>query len=236
MQKLREDVFQANSCLVENGLVILTWGNASGIDREKGVVVIKPSGVSYDDMRPGDLVALDLEGNIVEGRLRPSSDTPTHLELYRAWPEIGGVVHTHSTFATSFSQACLSIPCYGTTHADFCPGDIPCIRSLIESEVEEDYETNTGKAIVEAFAASGIKPLEYPGAVLFHHGPFAWGKEALDAAQNALILENIAKMAYLSRRIDPDVKPIPKYVIQKHYQRKHGPNAYYGQKNAQSGG
>ena len=236
LQKLREEVFQANSYLVENDLVILTWGNASGIDRERGVVLIKPSGVSYDDMRPGDLVAVDLDGNQAGGTLRPSSDTPTHLALYRAWPEIGGVVHTHSTFATSFSQACRSIPCYGTTHADFCPGGIPCIRPLAKGEVEEDYETNTGKAIAEAFAASGIKPLEYPGAVLSHHGPFAWGKNAIDAARNALVLENVAKMAYLSRKINPDVKPIPEYITQKHYQRKHGPKAYYGQKGAWNGG
>ncbi len=230
LQKLREEVYHANMQLVEDDLVVLTWGNASGIDREKGVVLIKPSGVSYEEMRPGDLVALDLDGKVLDGALRPSSDTPTHLALYRAWPEIGGVVHTHSTFATSFSQACRPVPCYGTTHADFCPGDIPCVRALTREEVEEDYETNTGKAIIEDYAKAGLKPLEYPGALLSHHGPFAWGKTACAAAANALILENVAKMACLSRNINPAMQPQPEYITQKHYLRKHGPGAYYGQK------
>ncbi len=230
LQKLRVEVFKANIELVENGLVVLTWGNASGIDRGKGVVLIKPSGVSYDDMLPGDLVALDLDGNVLEGKLRPSSDTPTHLALYRAWPEIGGVVHTHSTFATAYAQACSSVPCYGTTHADFCASDIPCIRALTEEEVEEAYEANTGKAIIEDYARAGLKPLEYPGALLSHHGPFSWGKTAGAAAANALIMESVAKMAYLSRNIAPGLRPEPEYITRKHYLRKHGPGAYYGQK------
>ncbi len=229
LQNLREEVFRANLELVENGLVVMTWGNASGIDREKGVVLIKPSGVSYDDMRPADLVALDLDGNILEGTLRPSSDTPTHLALYRAWPEIGGVVHTHSTFATAFAQACRSIPCYGTTHADFCADDIPCIRALTEEEVVEAYEANTGKAIIEGYADAGLKPLEFPGALLSHHGPFSWGKTAMDAASNALIMESVAKMAQLSLSIAPGLQPVPEYITRKHYLRKHGPGAYYGQ-------
>lgn len=227
---LREEVFHANKLLVDYGLVVLTWGNASAVDREKGLVVIKPSGVSYADMRPESMVVVDLDGKTVEGKLRPSSDLPTHLALYRAWPEIGGVVHTHSTYGTAFAQAARSIPCHGTTHADFCPGDIPCIRALTRQEVEEAYEANTGKAVVEYYAAKGLKPNEYPGAILAHHGPFTWGKSAAAAADNALILENVALMALLTHEINPAAPPIPDYLLRKHYLRKHGPNAYYGQK------
>ena len=229
-EKLREDVFAANMALVENGLVVLTWGNASGIDREKGVIAIKPSGVSYAEMKPADLVLLDLDGKIVEGNMRPSSDTPTHLVLYRAWPEIGGVVHTHSAHATAFAQAGRPIPCFGTTHADFCPGDIPCIRALTRKEVESDYEGNTGLSIVEQYRRDALKPLEFPGAVLTHHGPFSWGKNAAAAAENALIMESVASMAILTRAINPDAVAIPPHILDKHYQRKHGANAYYGQK------
>ncbi len=228
-EKLRREVFDANLDLVENGLVVLTWGNASGIDREKGVIAIKPSGVSYAEMKPEDLVLLDLDGNIVEGTMRPSSDTPTHLVLYRAWPEIGGVVHTHSLHATAFAQAGKPIPCFGTTHADFCPGDIPCIRALTKEEVETDYEGNTGKSIVEHYAKNGLKPLEFPAAALTHHGPFSWGKNAAKAAENALIMESAASMAILTRTINPGAEAIPQYILDKHYLRKHGPNAYYGQ-------
>lgn len=230
LRDLREEVFHANLDLVESGLVVLTWGNASGIDRKEGLVVIKPSGVSYASMRPDDLVIVDLDGVKVEGELRASSDLATHLELYRAWPGIGGVVHTHSKFGTAFAQAGSAIPCYGTTHADFCPGDIPCIRALTEREVEDGYEDNTGKSIIEHYAKNNLKPEEYPGAVLTHHGPFTWGKNAGKAAENAVVLESVAEMALLTRDINPSVRPIPHHILNKHYMRKHGPNAYYGQK------
>lgn len=230
LQDLREEVYQANMTLVESGLVVLTWGNASGINRKKGIIVIKPSGVSYAKLRPKDLVVVDLKGKTVEGKLRPSSDLATHIELYKAWPEIGGVVHTHSFFGTSFAQAGKPIPCFGTTHADFCPGDIPCVRALTKKEVESAYEDNTGKSIVEHYEKNNLNPLEYPGAVLSHHGPFTWGKNAAAAAENALILESVAHMAVLTGRINPECKECPDYIIQKHYMRKHGPNAYYGQK------
>ena len=230
LRKLRADVFRANSMLVENGLVVLAWGNASGIDRAKGLVAIKPSGVAYSEMRPDNLVVVDLEGRIIEGSLRPSSDLPTHLALYNAWPEIGGVVHTHSTYGTVFSQACRPVPCYGTTHADFCPGDVPCVRALTQVEVEEAYEAKTGAAIVEHYKTHNLNPMEYPGTVVSHHGPFTWGKNAAAAADNALILENVAKMALLTRQANSAVGPMPHYIIDKHYSRKHGPNAYYGQK------
>lgn len=230
LQDLREEVYQANMALVESGLVVLTWGNASGINRKKGLIVIKPSGVSYARLRPKDLVIVDLEGKTVEGKLRASSDLATHIELYKAWPDIGGVVHTHSFYGTAFAQAARPIPCMGTTHADFCPGDIPCIRALTKSEVETEYEDNTGKSIVEHYAKNKLQPLEYPGAVLSHHGPFSWGKSAAAAAENALILESVAYLATLTWQLNPDAKVSPQYIIQKHYMRKHGPNAYYGQK------
>ena len=229
LAELREQVFEANRKLVDKGLVVLTWGNASGIDREKGLVVIKPSGLPYAEMRPENLTVVDLNGKVVEGDYRPSSDTPTHLELYRAWPDMGGIVHTHSLYATSFAQAGCSIPCLGTTHADFCPGDIPCIRALTADEVEVDYEGNTGRSVIDHYRVNNLKPLEYPGAVLTHHGPFTWGKNAAAAAENAIILENVAAMATVSRQLNPAVSSIPGYIIQKHYLRKHGPNAYYGQ-------
>ncbi|MDR0361697.1 MAG: L-ribulose-5-phosphate 4-epimerase AraD [Planctomycetota bacterium] len=228
MKELRDEVYEANVRLVEDKLVVLTWGNASGIDRDKGIFLIKPSGVPYAKLRPEHLVAVDLEAKVVEGTMNPSSDTPTHVELYKAWPEIGGVVHTHSTYATSFAQACLPIPCQGTTHADFCPGDVPCVRALTKDEVEEGYEKNTGLAIIEDFAKR--PPMECPGAILSHHGPFTWGKNALKAAENAVILENVALMALLTRQINPAIGPIPAHILNKHYMRKHGPDAYYGQK------
>lgn len=230
LRELREEVFKANLDLVDSGLVVLTWGNASGIDRKEGLVVIKPSGVSYDTMRPDDLVIVDLDGKQVEGSLRASSDLPTHLELYKAWPGIGGVVHTHSKFGTAFAQAGSAIPCYGTTHADYCPGDIPCIPALTKQEVDDGYEPNTGKSIIKYYAEKALKPEEYPGAVLTHHGPFTWGKNAAKAAENAIILESVAEMALLTRSINPSVTPIPRHILNKHYMRKHGPDAYYGQK------
>ncbi|MCC8181115.1 MAG: L-ribulose-5-phosphate 4-epimerase AraD [Planctomycetes bacterium] len=230
LDELRMEVFIANKKLVEYGLVVLTWGNASAIDREKGLVVIKPSGVSYDVMKPEHMVVVDLDGKVVEGDLRPSSDMPTHIALYNAWSEVGGVVHTHSTNATAFAQACVPIPCQGTTHADFCPGDVPCVRPLLEWEVANEYEANTGVAIIQHFRQQNLKPVEYPGALLSYHGPFTWGKNALVAADNALILENLALMSRLTRWINAGVQPIPEYIVQKHYSRKHGPNAYYGQK------
>lgn len=229
LDALRDEVFNANIDLVDSGLVVLTWGNASGIDRKNGLVVIKPSGVPYADMRPADLVIVDLDGNKVEGDLRPSSDLPTHLELYKAWPDIGGVVHTHSKFGTAFAQACLPVPILGTTHADFCPGPIPCVRALTQAEVEEGYEKNTGAAVIGHYRDNSLSPLEYPGAVLSHHGPFTWGKNALKAAENAIILESVAEMALLTGQLNPSVT-FPGHIIDKHYQRKHGPNAYYGQK------
>ncbi len=230
LSDLREEVFKANLDLVESGLVVLTWGNASGIDREKGLIVIKPSGVSYETMRPADLVIVDLDGKQVEGDLRASSDLATHLEIYRAWPGVGGVVHTHSKFGVAFAQAGASIPCYGTTHADYCPGDIPCIPALTKQEVDEGYEVNTGKSILRYYAEKNLKPEEYPGAVLTHHGPFTWGKNAAKAAENAIILESVAEMALFTRQINPGVQEIPHHILNKHYMRKHGPNAYYGQK------
>ena len=231
LQELREEVFKANLALVESGLVVLTWGNASGIDRARGLVAIKPSGVAYASLRPEHLVIVDLDGKTVEGEFRPSSDMPTHIALYRAWPAIGGIVHTHSSRATAFAQAGLSIPCLGTTHADYCPGDIPCVRALTPAEVAEDYEANTGKAVIEHFAIAGLAPLDYPGAILKHHGPFAWGKTSSAAAESALILESVAEMALLTHQLNPAARPIPAHIIEKHHLRKHGPNAYYGQKS-----
>ncbi|MDR1612903.1 MAG: L-ribulose-5-phosphate 4-epimerase AraD [Planctomycetota bacterium] len=234
MKDLRDEVFEANLRLVDEHLVILAWGNASGIDRDQGVFLIKPSGVSYAELEPGRLVAVDLDGKVAEGTLNPSSDTATHLELYKAWPEIGGIVHTHSTYAASFAQACRPIPCYGTTHCDFCPGDIPCVRALTKEEVEEAYEKNTGTAIIEDYKNNNRSPVEYPGVILSRHGPFTWGKNAHKAVENAVILERLAQMALLTRRINPEIGPIPEHILNKHHMRKHGPNAYYGQKCANS--
>ncbi|HAB60205.1 MAG TPA: L-ribulose-5-phosphate 4-epimerase, partial [Lachnospiraceae bacterium] len=204
------------------------WGNVSEIDREKGVFVIKPSGVNYEDLKPEDMVVIDLEGNRVEGRYNPSTDTATHLELYKVFPEIGGVVHTHSPWATVWAQAGRSIPSYGTTHADYFYGEIPCARSLTPEEIEEAYEKNTGKVIIEAFADKN--PMYVPGVLCTNHGPFTWGKDAAGAVYNAVVLEEVAKMAHYTEMIRPDVTPIPKPLMDKHFLRKHGANAYYGQK------
>ena len=228
LESLKERVWQANLDLVRYGLVILTFGNASGIDRERGIVAIKPSGVSYDDLKPGDIVLVDLDGKTVEGTLNPSSDTPTHVELYKSFPDVGGIVHAHSEYATMFAQAAREIPCLGTTHADHFHGPVPVTRFLSRKEVEADYEGNTGRLVADRF--SGLVPLEVPAVLVAGHGPFAWGKSAADAARNALVLEKTAKMALGSLILDPRKDRLPDYILNKHYMRKHGPNAYYGQK------
>lgn len=228
LEELKEKVFQANLDLVKHNLVIFTWGNVSGIDREKGLVVIKPSGVSYDKMKASDMVVVDLNtGEVVEGDLNPSSDTPTHLVLYRAFPEIGGVVHTHSTYATSWAQAGLDIHNIGTTHADYFHDAVPCTRDMTKEEVEGDYELETGNVIVERFKY--MNPVHTPGVLVKNHGPFTWGKTPAEAVHNAAVLEQVAKMAYVSYQINPDLTMSP-FLIEKHFSRKHGPNAYYGQK------
>jgi len=223
---LKEKVFKANLDLVKHGLVIFTWGNVSAIDREKGLVVIKPSGVAYEDMKVDDMVVIDLNGEKIEGKLKPSSDTATHLELYKAFPEIGGVVHTHSTFATAWSQAGMSIPNIGTTHADYFSREIPCTRDMNEEEVMGEYEKQTGLVIVEAF--KDINPVQVPGVLVKNHGPFAWGKSADDAVHNAVVMEQVAKMAYVAISLNPKLTMNP-LLVQKHFFRKHGPGAYYGQ-------
>ncbi|MDD4645716.1 MAG: L-ribulose-5-phosphate 4-epimerase [Bacteroidales bacterium] len=224
---LKQAVFEANLSLVNEGLVKLTWGNASGIDREQGLVVIKPSGISYDEMTPDDMVVLDLNGNVVNSRLKPSSDTPTHLVLYRAFPALGGIVHTHSEWATSWAQACRNIPCLGTTHADHFYGDVPCTRQLTPEEIRGEYERTTGEVIRETFAR--INPMEVPGVLVAEHGPFCWGKIPAEAVKHAIILEEIAKMAFRTVMLGKSDAVQPA-ILEKHYQRKHGPDAYYGQK------
>ena len=230
LKKLKHAVYEANMELPYRGLVTYTWGNVSGIDRERGLVVIKPSGVSYDELTPDDLVVLDLDGKVVDGKLNPSSDTKTHLELYKAFPEIDGIVHTHSPYAVGWAQAGRDIPAYGTTHADYFYGPVPCCRSLTEQEVEEDYERNTGLVIVETFRQRELDPVHVPGAICRNHGPFTWGKDAAQAVYHAVVLEEVAKMAVYTTQIAPDAQPAPQYVLDKHFLRKHGPNAYYGQK------
>lgn len=229
IDKLKQAVLEANLSLQENRLIIFTWGNVSGIDRESGLVVIKPSGVPYSRLKKEDLVVLDLEGNQLEGKLRPSSDTPTHLVLYREFPEIGGVVHTHSPWATSWAQAGRGIPAMGTTHGDYFYGEIPCTRSLKQDEIEGDYEKETGNVIVEAFTEKGLAPLQIPGALVKEHGPFTWGKDAEDAVHNAVVLEEVAKMAYYTLQLNPGGEPMESVLLDKHFLRKHGKNAYYGQ-------
>lgn len=229
LEELKVKVYEANMELPRRNLVTYTWGNVSGIDREKEVFVIKPSGVNYEDLKPEDMVVIDMLGNKVEGQYNPSTDTQTHLELYKAFPEIGGVVHTHSSWATVWAQAGRSIPSYGTTHADYFYGDIPCARSLTQEEIEEAYEKNTGKVIIEAFA--NRNPMYVPGVLCTNHGPFAWGKDAAGAVYNAVVLEEVAKMAHYTEMINPQVKPIPQALMDKHFLRKHGKNAYYGQNN-----
>lgn len=232
LEELKEQVWRANLDLVKEGLVVRTWGNVSGIDRTAGRVVIKPSGVPYSEMRPEHMVVVDLEtGAVVEGRLKPSSDTPTHLELYRGFPGIGGIAHTHSLMATAWAQAKQDIPALGTTHADYFCGPIPCTRPLSEDEIRHDYEANTGKVILETFNARD--PLDCPAVIVASHGPFTWGRTAAAAADNAFALEHVAKLAAETLRAFPFVKPMPPVLMEKHFFRKHGPGAYYGQQGEQ---
>jgi L-ribulose-5-phosphate 4-epimerase len=226
LEKLKNEVLQANLDLVKHGLVVFTWGNVSGIDREKGLMVIKPSGVAYDRMQADDMVVVDLEGNIVEGRLKPSSDTATHLVLYKSFPNIGGIVHTHSTYATAWAQAGKDIPNAGTTHADYFKNNIPCTRPMTKAEIESAYEQETGKVIVESF--TGINPDYTPAALVNNHGPFAWGTDAHNAVHHAVVLEHVAKMAAISLFINPNLQ-MNDELIKKHFERKHGAHAYYGQ-------
>ena len=229
LEDLKQKVYEANMLLPKYGLVTFTWGNVSAIDTESGLFVIKPSGVDYEKMTPADMVVMDLQGNKVEGDLRPSSDTPTHLELYKAFPEIGGIVHTHSSYATSWAQAGRSIPCYGTTHADYIYGEVPCLRCLTKEEIDEAYEENTGHLIVNEFQRMNKEVMAVPAVLCKNHGPFAWGKDAMDAVHNAVVLEEVAKMAYRTETINPKVAPAPQELQDEHYYRKHGANAYYGQ-------
>ncbi len=230
LEELKQRVYEANILIPKYQLVTFTWGNVSEIDRESGLFVIKPSGVDYETMTPDDMVVMDLNGNKVEGKLNPSSDTPTHLEIYKAFPEVGGVVHTHSSYATSWAQAGRSIPCYGTTHADYFYGEIPCVRCLTKEEIEDAYEANTGHLIVNEFRRMDKDPVAVPAVLCKNHGVFTWGKDGHEAVHNAVVCEEVAKMAYRCEVINPDVSPAPQELQDKHYYRKHGANAYYGQK------
>ena len=226
LELLKETVYQANLDLVKHGLVIFTWGNVSAIDRTKNLVVIKPSGVSYDEMKAEHMVVVDLDGNVVEGDFKPSSDTATHLALYKAFPNIGGVVHTHSTYATAWAQAGRDIPNIGTTHADYFSDAIPCTRDMTQTEVEGEYEKETGTVIIERF--QHLNPDFIPGVLVKNHGPFSWGKNAHDAVHNAVVMEQVAKMAFIAYGVNPDLT-MNEHLIKKHFYRKHGPKAYYGQ-------
>ena len=230
LEKLKETVWRANLDLVKHNLVVFTWGNVSGIDREKGLVVIKPSGVEYDRLTPEDMVVVDLAtGNVVEGTLNPSSDTPTHLAIYRAFGDVGGVVHTHSTYATAWAQAGLDIPNIGTTHADYFRASIPCTEDMTEAEVKGAYELETGHVIVRRFQEAGLNPVHTPGVLVKNHGPFSWGRDAAGAVYNAVVMEQVAKMAFISFTLNPRTTMNP-LLVEKHFLRKHGPGAYYGQK------
>lgn len=230
LEELKQKVYEANLELPRRGLVTDTWGNVSGIDREQGLVVIKPSGVAYASMRPEDMVVVDLRtGERTEGAMIPSSDTPTHLELYRAFPALGGIVHTHSTYAAAWAQARQDIPCYGTTHADYFYGAVPCTRELTQEEIDASYEAYTGRIIVETFQERRIDPMNVPAVLCASHGPFAWGSDAAQAVQHAAVLEEVAKMALLTQLLDRKIQPAPQRLQDKHYFRKHGPDAYYGQ-------
>ena len=229
LEELKQTVLEANLLLPEYDLVTFTWGNVSAIDRESGLVVIKPSGVEYDDMTADDMVVVDLDGKVVEGRYKPSSDTPTHVALYKAFPEIGGVVHTHSRWATSYAQAGIGIPAYGTTHADTFYGEIPCTRKMTAEEIKGEYELETGNVIIETFRERNIDPAAVPAVLVNSHGPFIWGKDAGEAAHNAVVLEEVAFMALHSRMLNPELGPMQSELLDKHYLRKHGENAYYGQ-------
>lgn len=228
ISSLKTIVFKANIDLVKHGLVIFTWGNVSGMDRESGLVAIKPSGVPYETLTADDIVVIDLNGKPVDGRLKPSSDTPAHLEIYRAFPEAGGVVHTHSTYATAWAQAGRDLPNIGTTHADYFGDAIPCTRDMTEAEVNGDYEKETGAVIVERFRLDRLNPAYTPGALVRNHGPFAWGKNPDDAVHNAAVMEQVAKMAYIACSINPS-PTMNEWLVKKHFCRKHGPDAYYGQ-------
>jgi L-ribulose-5-phosphate 4-epimerase len=229
LEELKKEVYEANMMLPKHGLVTFTWGNVSGIDRESGLFVIKPSGVEYEKLKWEDMVVVDLEGNKVEGDYKPSSDTATHVEIYKAFPEIGGIVHTHSSWATSWAQAGRGIPCYGTTHADYMYGEIPCVRNLTKEEIDAGYEKNTGVLIVDYFKENNIDVVAMPAVLCKNHGPFAWGKDAHEAVHNAVVLDEVAKMAARCEMINPKNKPAPQELQDKHYFRKHGANAYYGQ-------
>jgi L-ribulose-5-phosphate 4-epimerase len=225
---LKESVWKANLDLARSGLVILTFGNVSGIDRRRGIVAIKPSGVPYDSLKADDMVLVDLEGGVVEGWLSPSSDTPTHVEIYKAFPQVGGVAHAHSAYATMFAQARREIPCFGTTHADLFHGPVPLTRLLVEAEIADGYERNTGRIITERFA--GLDPLALPAVLVAGHGPFAWGRTPAEAIETSLVLEHVAKMAFGAMALDPRIAPLDACIQDKHFSRKHGPDAYYGQK------
>jgi len=228
LEQLKKSVYEANMGLVKYGLVTFTWGNVSGIDRERGLIVIKPSGVEYDSLTPEDMTVVDLDGNAVEGKFKPSSDTPTHIELYKAFKKVGGIVHTHSAYATAFAQAGRGIPPYGTTHADYFYGEIPCTRPMTSEEIRGEYEKETGTVIAEAFEK--IKPEEIPAVLVKNHGPFAWGKDAAEALHNAVVLEEVARMALFTELLSGENKKMPGRLLDKHFLRKHGKNAYYGQK------
>lgn len=233
LKDLRDKVYEANMDLPAHGLVVFTWGNASELDRERGLFVIKPSGVAYDQLSPESMVVCDFEGKVVEGELNPSSDTPTHAYLYQKWGDkVGGIVHTHSSCAVAWAQAGRAIPCYGTTQADYFYGSVPCMRGLTKEEIEAAYELNTGKVIVEGFEGeqdAAIDPVSHPGCLVRNHGPFSWGKDAAEAVYHAVVIEEVAKMSRDTELINPHAPTAPQYLLDKHYQRKHGPNAYYGQ-------
>ena len=229
LEELKLAVLDANLLLPEYDLVTFTWGNVSAIDRESGLVVIKPSGVEYDEMSADDMVVVDLDGNVVEGKYKPSSDTPTHVALYKAFPEVGGIVHTHSRWATSFAQAGCGMPAYGTTHADTFYGEIPCTRKMTAEEIKGEYELETGNVIIETFRERDIDPMTVPAVLVNSHGPFIWGKDAADAAHNAVVLEEVAFMALQSKMLNPELGTMQSELLDKHYLRKHGKNAYYGQ-------
>ena len=231
LEELKQKVFEANMLLPKYGLITFTWGNVSGIDREKGLIVIKPSGVDYDTMKPDDMVVVDLNGQVVEGHYKPSSDTPTHIELYKSFPDIGGVVHTHSRWATTFAQSGLGIPALGTTHADYFYGEIPCTRKMTSEEIKGAYEKETGTVIIERFEKSGINPNDVPAVLVHSHGPFTWGTDPHNAVHNAVVLEEVAFMAWHNLELsNGEIPSMQQELLDKHYLRKHGANAYYGQK------
>ena len=229
LEELKKEVYEANMLLPKYGLVTFTWGNVSGIDREKGLFVIKPSGVDYDKLTPEDMVVVGLDGNKVEGDYNPSSDTATHVVLYNRFPNVGGIVHTHSSWATSWAQAGRGIPCYGTTHADYLYGEVPCVRNLTKEEIDEAYERNTGVLIADEFERQGLDSIATPAVLCKNHGPFTWGRDAAEAVHNAVVLEEVAKMNFMTEMLAPQVEPAPQWLQDKHFMRKHGPNAYYGQ-------